>query len=148
MGKHEKGLRRAVYGLGAFLAGAGAIRSMVGVLAWMTVRSQLLAERLTVVESAPRWAGRRVAGPMTAYAEAEAIKNIALSATGGRTYGEMAEDDPLLRTALDAALLRSSLYTSALAFGVAAAEVGTGVVMTAAGAALVSSAARQSRFSG
>ncbi|MBI5158053.1 MAG: hypothetical protein HZA58_08605 [Acidimicrobiia bacterium] len=72
-------------------------------------------------------------GPVTAFAEANVIKRVALSATGGRTYGELPEGDPMAETAMNAALLRSSLFTSILAFGMAAAEVATGLALVALG---------------
>jgi hypothetical protein len=109
---------------------------VAGVAAWLAVRSQLSAERIVVPDGQGPLAGRRVAGPFGAFAEAEAIKRIALQATGGRTYGELPEGDPLAETAMDAALLRSSLFTSILAFGMAAGEVATGAALVAVGATL------------
>lgn len=121
--------------VGAILA-VGAARMTAGVAAWITVRSQLSAERIVVPYGRSRLGGRRVIGPISAFAEAEAIKRIALEATGGRVYGELPDGDPVAETALDASLLRSSLFTSVLAFGMAAAEVATGFALVAVGAAL------------
>lgn len=114
----------------------GALRTVAGIGAWMTVRSQLAAERIVIPGADTRLHGRRVAGPVTAFVEASVIKQLALSATGGRTYGELPEGDPAAETAMNASLLRSSLFTSVLAFGTAAAEVATGVALLAVGSAL------------
>lgn len=114
----------------------GAVRVITGVTAWLVVRGQLSAERIVVPDGRGPFAGRKVAGPLSAFAEAEAIKRIALKATEGRTYGELPEGDPMAETAMDAALLRGSLFTSILAFAMAAAEVATGVILVAVGSAL------------
>ena len=114
----------------------GAARVIAGVTAWLVARSQLSAEHIVVPDGQGPLAGRKVAGPFGAYAEAQAIKRIALRATGGRAYGELPEGDPMAETAMDAALLRSSLFTSILAFGMAAGEVATGTALVAVGAAL------------
>jgi hypothetical protein len=121
---------------GWLVVGAGIASCASGVGAWLTVRSQLAAERIVIPASAPWFPGQVVKGPHTAFAQAEAIRRTALAATGGRTYGELASDDPMAETALNAALLRSSLFTSVLAFGVAAAQTGVGVVLAAVGCAL------------
>lgn len=133
-------------GLGVFIAGAGIMRAGIGLLAWGAVRSQLAAERIAVPGSVPRLGGRRVTGPLTAFVEADTVKNAALKATGGRTYGEMDEDDPHARMALDASLIRSSLYSSVAAFGQAAGEIGNGLVMAGIGAALASLARRTAAY--
>lgn len=129
-------------GLGVFIAGAGIVRAAIGTLAWRIVRSQLAAERIAVPGSAPRLGGRPVTGPLTAFAEADTVKELSLRATGGRTYGEMGEDDPQARMALDASLIRSSLYTSISAFGQAAGEIANGLAMAGIGIALASLARR------
>lgn len=144
--------RRIIDGRGSALAGRsgpsdsvclaraimvmGTLRAVSGIASWLTVRSQLAAERIVVPDDGSRFGGRRVTGPITAFAEANAIKRIASSATGGRMYGELPEDDPMAETAMDASLLRASLFTSVLAFGMSAAEVATGVALVAVGGAL------------
>ncbi|HEX5148927.1 MAG TPA: hypothetical protein VFW02_07595, partial [Candidatus Limnocylindrales bacterium] len=70
------------------------------------------------------------------FAEADAVRKITLKATGGRTYGEMAEDDPMGRMALDASLIQSSLFTGILGFGIAAMQVALGAVFILIGNAL------------
>ncbi|HEY5652174.1 MAG TPA: aromatic ring-opening dioxygenase LigA [Acidimicrobiia bacterium] len=124
-GPEVRGIRTMALVVGA----VGAARAAAGVAAWGTVRSQLASERIVVPAAGGRWAGRTVKGPLVAFAEAEAIRKIALGATGGRTYGEMEEGDPLAETAMEASLLRSSLFTSIVAFGVAAGEVALGGVL-------------------
>lgn len=122
--------------LAASIVVVGAMRVVAGVAAWLTVRSQLAGERIVIPGEGSRLHPRRVTGPVTAFAEANVIKRVALSATGGRTYGELPEGDPMAETAMNAALLRSSLFTSILAFGMAAAEVATGLALVALGTEL------------
>ncbi|HEU4547182.1 MAG TPA: hypothetical protein VFR88_12890 [Microlunatus sp.] len=57
------------------------------------------------------------------------IEHHAMTATGGKTYAELAQDDPLRVTAMNASFLRASLSTSVVAYGVAAFAVGIGVVL-------------------
>ncbi len=124
--------------LGRMVTAAGVVEMMAGIGAWLTVRSQLSDEKIVVPPSAPRFANKAVRGPLTAFEEAEIIRQITLKATGGRTYGELPEDDPVAELARDAALIRSSLFTSVLAFGVAGMQVALGAVFIAVGAALAS----------
>ena len=121
-----------------FVMWVGAARTIAGIVAWATVRSQLAAERIVVPDSAEHFAGRTVRGPLTAYEEASVIRRITLKATGGRTYGELTEDDPVAQMAMDASLLRSSLFTSVLAFGVAASEIALGALLAVIGGVLSS----------
>jgi hypothetical protein len=115
---------------------AGVFAASGGVLAWLTARSQLAGERIVVPASAEWLSGRTVNGPLTALAEAEAIRKAALEATGGKTYSELGEDNPTAQIAMQASLLRSSLLTSVLAFGLAATEMALGAVLVAMGTAL------------
>jgi hypothetical protein len=123
--------------LAGAVIGVGLIRGVAGLVAWLTIRSQLAAERIRIPDSAPRMAGRQVRGPLAAFEEAEFIRKTTLKATGGRTYGQLDADDPMARMAMDSSLLRSSLFTSILAFAVAAAEMALGAVLVSAGAALL-----------
>lgn len=118
------------------LVGAGILRTIIGIGAAATVRSQLVAEKIVVPDRSRRYAGRTVSGPLTAFEEARVVGAIALETTGGRTYGEMDEDDPLAQMAMEAALIRSSLFTSILAFSMAAGEAALGALLVAIGAAL------------
>lgn len=130
--------------LGRLVSAAGLASIAAGAATWLAIRLQLAAERIVIPDSAPWLAGRTVRGPATAFAEAEAIRRIALAATGGRTYGELDEDDPLAPTAMNASLLRASLFTSILAFGMAAAQVAAGAILVAIGTALRSAGRRLS----
>jgi hypothetical protein len=126
---HVRGLARLVSAAG--LAGVAS-----GAMAWLVVRSQLADERIVVAGSAPHLAGHAVRGPLTAFEQANAIKQTALGATGGRTYGELEADDPNAAMAKDASLLRASLFTSILSFGMAALQAAVGAVLLVIGAAL------------
>lgn len=125
----------AAGGPAAVVTGAGCAGVLGGLAAWLTVRSQLANEGITVPPSA-RFGGRPVKGPLTAYAEADYIRGVALQATGGRPYGELPEGDPAGPLAKDASLLRASLFTSILAFGVAAAGMAVGLVLIVTGRGL------------
>ena len=56
--------------------------------------------------------------------------------TGGKTYAELGQDDPLRTTAMDSAFLQASLFTSVVAFGLAAMAFVLGIVMTLIGFAI------------
>jgi len=73
------------------------------------------------------------------------INKHALEATGGKTYAELAKDDPARTTAMQASFLRASLFTSVVAFGVAALAVVLGIVLVLMGVALRSLAASPTR---
>jgi hypothetical protein len=114
----------------------GALMIVAGSFTWMTVSNELAQENITVAEDAPYFAGQPVEGPLTAYVEAQVIKDHALAATDGLTYAEMDREDPMRDVAKDASYLRASLFTSVIAFGVSALVVGSGVMFTAIGGAL------------
>jgi heme A synthase len=123
--------------LGRFVTAAGIVEILVGAAVWAVVSRRLADERIVVPGSARWFPNRTVRDPLTAFEEAEVVRRITLKATGGRTYGEMAEDDPKARMALDASLIRSSLFTAILAFGMAATQVALGAVFVIVGMALV-----------
>ncbi len=123
--------------LGRFVTAAGIVEILVGAAVWAVVSRRLADERIVVPGSARWFPNRTVRDPLTAFEEAEVVRRITLKATGGRTYGEMAEDDPKARMALDASLIRSSLFTAILAFGMAATQVALGAVFVIVGKALV-----------
>lgn len=127
--------------LAGFVIASGLAGLLAGAVSWFTVRSEIAAERITVPEG--RLAGRPVRGPVTAFAEGNAIRMAALEATGGRTYGELDSDDDAADTARQASLLRASLFTSVLAFGVSALLMASGLVLVAVGAALRSLTGRR-----
>jgi hypothetical protein len=114
----------------------GVIFAVAGVVTYIVVSNELAAEHITVSEDAKYFAGQDVTGPFTAYSEAETISKHALQATGGKTYAELAKDDPARQTAMQASFLRASLFTSVVAFGVAALAAVLGVVLFLIGWAL------------
>jgi len=99
-----------------------------GVAAWIGVTTQLAEENIVVSDDAAFAQGQQVLDPITAWAQAEVIQKHALAATGGKTYAELDQDDPLRETAATASYLRTSLFTSIVAFGVALLAAGTGVI--------------------
>jgi hypothetical protein len=115
----------------------GAIFIVAGVVTWFVVRDQLAAEKIVVSEDAPFLGGWDVDGPFTAYAEAEAINDHALEASGGLTYAELDREDPTRETVMTASFLRASLFTSVVAFGVAFFAFGIGIVLILIGWALL-----------
>ena len=115
---------------------------MSGVVTWFVVQSQLADENITVSDDADRFAGDSVDGPLTAYAEADAIEGHALEASGGLTYAELDQDDPTRETVMTASFLRASLFTSVVSFGVAAMAFGLGIVLVLIGVALLMLAGR------
>ncbi|MEI2784309.1 MAG: hypothetical protein V9E82_01200 [Candidatus Nanopelagicales bacterium] len=132
----EKRSDGAVKVVGILVLIAGIIMIIGGGLTWATVSSQLRAENIVVAEDASMYAGKQVAGPLTAYAQAEIINKHALEATGGKTYAELDREDPLRQTAMTASFLRASLFTSVVAYGVAAMAIGLGIVNILLGWAL------------
>ena len=106
----------------------GALMILGGIAAWIGVTIQLSEENITVAEDAAFLQGAPVTDPLTAWAQAEVIQKHALDATGGQTYAELDQDDPMRETAATASYLRTSLFTSIVAFGVALLAAGTGVI--------------------
>jgi hypothetical protein len=117
---------------------AGAVMVVAGAGTWYLVQSQLSDERITVSDDAAHFAGDPVDGPLTAYTEAQTIEKHATKASGGKTYAELAPDDPTRNTVMTASFLRASLFTSVVSFGVAAMAGGLGIVLLLIGWALLS----------
>ena len=115
---------------------AGVLLIVAGGTTWAMVRSQLVAENITVAEDAAAFGGEQVAGPLTAYFQADIINHHALDISGGKTYAELDREDPVRATMMNASFLRSSLFTSVIAFGVAAFAAGMGVLFVLTGWAL------------
>ena len=115
----------------------GALMILGGIAAWIGVAIQLSEENITVAEDAAFLQGAPVTDPLTAWAQAEVIQKHALDATGGQTYAELDQDDPMRETAATASYLRTSLFTSIVAFGVALLAAGTGVIAILYGWSLV-----------
>lgn len=128
---------RLVRTLGIIVIIGGLILAIGGATTWGLVQSQLSAEKVTVAEDASFLAGDEVNGPFSAYAQAEIINEHALKASGGKTYAELAQDDPTRATVMNASFLRASLFTSVVSFGVAAMAMGLGVLFLLVGYALM-----------
>ena len=124
---------------------SGVVMIVVGVAVFVLVQNELADENITVSEDAENFAGEPVDGPLTAYAQADVIKDHALEAGGGKTYAELDREDPARDTVMNASFLRASLFTSVVAFGVATLVVGLGVLMILIGLALVSLAKREAQ---
>ena len=115
---------------------AGIIMIVAGAVTWGMVSSQLKAENITVPGDSTIAPGKPVQGPITAYAQADIINHHALEGTGGKTYAELAQDDPVRTTMMNASFLRTSLFTSVVSFGVAAFAIGIGILSILFGWAL------------
>jgi hypothetical protein len=128
--------------LGRFVTAAGIVELLVGVAAWVGLSRRLADEKIVIPGSARWFPNRTVRDPLTALEQAEVVRRITLKATGGKTYGEMAEDDPMSRMALDSSLIRSSLSTVVLAFGFAAMQLALGIVFVVIGKGLTAARPR------
>ena len=153
---------RSVKLIGLLTIIAGVLMIVAGGVTWALVTSQLKAENITVAAVTPanpgRLAGKPVAGPFTAYAQASAINSHALEGANNRTYAQLGDDAKALKAKLaasglskdevaknpdvlalaatrdstmNASFLRASLFTSVVAFGVAfmAAALGVGFII-------------------
>jgi hypothetical protein len=127
---------RGARGIGMFSIVAGIILILAGVAVWVVVSMTLADEQITVSDDASMFAGQQVAGPFTAYAQADVIDQHALEASGGATYAELDQDDPTRDTVMNASFLRASLFTSVVAFGVCALVIGLGLMFILIGTAL------------
>lgn len=123
-----------VIGILGVIAGFALIA--VGLSVWIVVSSQLRAENITIPDDAMAFQGQVVQGPITAYVQADIIQHHALEASGGKTYAELPQDDPVRATMMNASFLRASLFTSVVSFGVAAFAMGIGVLSIMFGWAL------------
>ena len=135
---------RSIRVLSILVIVAGAVFIVAGVVTWFVVRDQLADEKIVVSDDAEHFGGWEVDGPFTAYAEADAIEEHALEASGGKTYAELDREDPTRETVMTASFLRSSLFTSVVAFGVAFMAAGLGLVLIGIGVALLLAARRLS----
>ncbi|GAA1987696.1 aromatic ring-opening dioxygenase LigA [Microbacterium pumilum] len=114
----------------------GALLIVVAIIAWIAVTSQLTAENITIPDDAVALQGYPVTGPVTAYIQADIINTHALAASGGKTYAELDQDDPVRATVMQASFLRASLFTSVVAYGVALFAAAMGVLSILFGWAL------------
>lgn len=139
----------------------GIIFVAAGATTWGMVTSQLSAENITVPDDASMMAGKKVQGPLTAYAQADIINQHALKASDGLTYAELgakateakeAGDEDLAEeytqqrvTAMNGSFLRASLFTSVLAYGVSALVIGLGALQILTGIAFMKLGGRKER---
>ena len=114
----------------------GIAMAIAGVATWVVVSTTLADQRITVSDDARCAAGDGVNGPISAYCQADIIDHHTQKITGGKTYAELAQDDPNRAVAMDSAFLQASLFTSVVAFGVAGMAVVLGLVLTLIGFAL------------
>jgi ABC-type sugar transport system permease subunit len=121
----------------------GIIMAIAGVVTWVVISNTLADQRITVADDASCAAGDDVNGPISAYCQADIINHHTKKITGGKTYAELARDDPNRAVAADSAFLQASLFTSVVAFGVAAMAVVVGIVMALLGFAIRAPAGTQ-----
>lgn len=114
----------------------GIVLIVAGIVVWIMVSAQLQAENITIPDDAMAFQGQTVAGPFTAYVQADIIQHHALEASGGKTYAELDRDDPVRDVMMNASFLRASLFTSVVSFGVAAFAMGVGILSILFGAAI------------
>ena len=110
----------------------GVLLILGGGATWIVVSSTLGDQQITTSGDACL-PNRDVAGPFTAYCQAEVIEKHTLETTDGLYYAELERDDPRRDTALTSSFLQASLFTSILAFGVAAMAAGMGVLFVLIG---------------
>ena len=128
---------RLIRVVGLAVIAAGLIMLIAGAATWFMVSNQLADEKITVSADADHFAGEPIDGPLTAYAEAQVIEKHALTASGGKTYAELAKEDPKREVVMTGSFLRSSLFTSVVSFGVAVMAMGLGVLVAIIGFALL-----------
>jgi len=137
---------------------AGILLLVSGAITYGMVASQLSEEKIVVPADSSLLPGAQVRGPLSAYAQAEIIKEHALKGSGGKTYAELgklaneakeagdtakAEEYTRQRTTvMNGSFLRASLFTSVLAFGVSALVMGLGVLFVIFGLAFWALATR------
>ena len=114
----------------------GIVMAIAGVVTFVVVSTTLSDQKITVSEDASCAAGDGVNGPLSAYCQAKVIDKHTKAITGGKTYAELARDDPNRAVAADSAFLQASLFTSVVAFGVAALVMGVGVLFGLIGYAI------------
>ena len=114
----------------------GILMALAGVITFVVVSTTLSDQNITVSEDASCAAGDGVNGPLSAYCQAKVIDKHTKAITGGKTYAELAKDDPNRATAMNSAFLQASLFTSVVAFGVCLMAIAVGAVLALIGFAL------------
>lgn len=122
--------------MGTLLIILGALFIIAGAATYVMVSQELSRANVTVADDADFLAGDHVDGPFSAYSQAMIIDKHALESTGGKTYAELGQDDPLRDVAMNASFLRASLFTSVVSFGVAVMAVGIGLAFILGGVGL------------
>lgn len=133
-----------IAGLVSFIAGV--VMLVSGAFAWGITSTQLASENITVAADAPAFAGSKVTGPLTAFYQAEAVKQHTRAASNGLTYAELGAKVQEAKDAGDTAtaeklqqthamvetgnFVRASLFTSVMAFGVSALVMGAGLLFS------------------
>ena len=128
---------------------AGVLMLVCGAFAWGATSTQLASENITVANDAPAFAGSKVVGPLTAFYQAEVVKQHIRAASDGLTYAELvakvqeakdagdtatAEQLQTTRTMVETGnFVRASLLTSVMAFGVSALVMGAGLLFSCLG---------------
>jgi hypothetical protein len=123
-----------VFGIG--LVGAGMFMMAQGRMAHNDVRDALTAERI-VTPADSEIPNTPVTGASEAKAQADVIWKHVMTQTGGKTYAELAQTDPLRATYLQSVTLRTALMESYLAFKVADLVMGIGLIVALLGASQV-----------
>jgi hypothetical protein len=116
---------RAVAWIGSLVLGV--LLVVGGIVTWVIV-SNTLSEQEIVTPDDACLPGRTVAGPFTAYCQAQIIQEHTLESTDGLTYAQLDREDPRRDLAMNSSFLQASLFTSIVAFGVAAMAVAIGVL--------------------
>ena len=123
-----------LFGFG--LIGAGVFMVVQGRNAHNDVKSALSAERI-VTPADSDLPNTPVTGASQAKAQADVIWKHVMTQTGGKTYAELAQTDPLRATYLTSVTLRTALMESYLAFKVADLVMGIGLIVALLGASQV-----------
>lgn len=82
---------KSVRVLGMITAIVGVFLLVAGGVAYAFVSSYLADENIAVADDAAMFAGKTVAGPFTAYAQADIINTHALAGSNGMTYAEIGD---------------------------------------------------------
>jgi ABC-type sugar transport system permease subunit len=114
----------------------GILMAVAGIVTYVVVSNTLADQKIVVADDASCLAGDDVNGPFSAYCQATVINHHTMAITGGKTYAELARDDPKRDTAMQSAFLQASLFTSVVAFGVAFMAVVIGIVLALIGLAI------------
>lgn len=121
---------------GAVLLGAGVFMVAEGRAAHNEVRDTLADEKIITSEDAEIPLAE-VDSAAEAQAQADAIREHALEATGGKTYAELDRDDPNRALYLNSVTLRTALMESYMAFRVSDLVSGVGLIVALLGASQI-----------